>query len=102
MLQRLAAFFNVSVDCLLNGPGPGEWNINIFWEVDETQALDIKKGEFAVGFRDSGDIMLWGNVPSEKTPDETAERVRIELSIAHEMRLAGKAAREKIEGAAPK
>jgi len=82
MLQRLAAFFDVSVDELLNGPAKNEWKINIIWEVEDMQALDIKKDEFAVGFRDNGDIMLWGSIPSDKTLDEAAARIRDEISAA--------------------
>jgi transcriptional regulator with XRE-family HTH domain len=89
--QRLASFFNVSVDELLNGPAQNEWKINIYWEVDEMQTLDIKKDEFAVGFRDSGDIMLWGSIPSDKTIGEASERIIKELSAA----MAGRDARVK-------
>jgi transcriptional regulator with XRE-family HTH domain len=70
---------------LLNGPQPGEWKIEIIWEVEELNALSIESDKFCVGFR-GDDILLWGAVPGDKTPDEAAERIRRELDIAVKMR----------------
>lgn len=93
--ERLAAFFNVSVDELLNGPTTNEWKINIIWEVEEMQTLDVKKDEFTVGFRPDGDIMLWGSIPSDKTLDEAAEQIRNEVAAAMAGRSAFNAAKNK-------
>jgi transcriptional regulator with XRE-family HTH domain len=91
VFKKLCEVLNVTEAELLNGPAQNEWKINIYWEVDEMQTLDIKKDEFAVGFRDSGDIMLWGSIPSDKTIGEASERIIKELSAA----MAGRDAREK-------
>ena len=88
--QKLANFFNVSIEELLNGVKANEWKVNILWEVGNMNGLDIKPNEFAVGFRESGDLMLWGSIPAEKTLDEATGRIRDELAAA----MAGKEAYE--------
>ena len=90
MAQKFADFFNVSVDELLNGPRANEWKINIVWEVDDLNALEIKPNEFTVGFKGNGDFIFWGSIPSDRTVDEVTGRIRKELDAA----MAGKEAYE--------
>ena len=82
MLQRIASFFNVTIDELLRGQQLTEWKINIIWEVDEMNALEIRPDEFTVGFNGSGDIILWGSIPAGKTLEEATERIRDEIAAA--------------------
>jgi transcriptional regulator with XRE-family HTH domain len=60
MLQKLADFFNVSVDELLNGPAPNEIKFTIIWEVDkEMNGIDVKMNEFKIGRGEDDDFGMF-------------------------------------------
>ena len=88
-IKKLCEVLGVTEDELLNGPRKNEWKINVVWEVDDMQALDIKPNEFTVGFR-GNDLILWGSIPGDKTLDEATGTVRNQLAAA----MAGKEAYE--------
>ena len=81
-LEKIAVALGCTVSELLNGQQKNEWKINIAWEVDDMNALDIKTDEFTVGFRGNGDFILWGSVPADKSLDEATGRIRDELAAA--------------------
>jgi transcriptional regulator with XRE-family HTH domain len=80
-IQRLASFFNVSVDELLNGPVPNELKFNIVWEVNEMNMIDIPNNEVFLGFKPNFNVIA-GAFPEDADPDDIGVRVARELRAA--------------------
>jgi transcriptional regulator with XRE-family HTH domain len=83
MLQRLADFFNVSVDELLNGPNPKKLRISIIWTKEDIDmnVLSVEPNEVNFACKPK-EIILWGSFPNDYTPEQVAEQVKNEFIAA--------------------
>jgi transcriptional regulator with XRE-family HTH domain len=98
MLQRLADYFNVSVDELLNGPQPNELKVNIIWTKEDVDmnVLSIEPNEVNFACKPK-EIILWGSFPNDLTPEQIAERVKNEFIAACEGVSVRDATRKRLE-----
>jgi plasmid maintenance system antidote protein VapI len=87
MLQRLASYFNVSVDELLNGPAPTEIEIRLVMSFEPMKggitALDMKEGNsFTLCVEDNRlGIIGVGPLKSEEDIDEFLGRAKHRLMV---------------------
>jgi transcriptional regulator with XRE-family HTH domain len=93
MAQRLASYFSVSVDYLINGPAKRELEIITDLEgVGEMDAETIKANSVFCGYRGSDDSLIFrGAVPADGASereliDATLDAVRVQMEAAYASR----------------
>jgi transcriptional regulator with XRE-family HTH domain len=98
VIKRLAEFFGISVEELLNGPAPNEVKFTIVWEVEkEMNAMEVRPNEFKIGFGAEEDFGCF-SIPKDIDIEEIGRRFMDELKAARVGRKARDEELKKLNG----
>jgi transcriptional regulator with XRE-family HTH domain len=96
-VKKIADFFNITVDELLNGPAKNELKIEFVWEVEDMDVMNIESNKFNFGFR-GNDVLLWGAMPDDADDESVAQAIVRQIRAARIGKKATNEALKKLEG----
>lgn len=103
MLRKIAVFFNVSTDEVLNGPASQELVIRIVMGVrnlNANQSLDVPPNHFMIGYDDEDHLIVAGKVrvTSDQELQDAQAKIAQKLAVSWEMKKSEKAIEKKLNG----